>query len=530
MDIFDGRYEKQEILGRGAFSEVWKVRDTQTGVTLALKIYNPTDKVDKDGNEMLTHEFALMVNASHKNLLRPLFFATCDRHPYLILPYCENGNIGKMVGKMTEDEAWRLIRDCASALAYLHAMNPPILHQDIKPANILLSDSGDYMLTDFGVSTQLKQSMSRVSNEEKALLSAGTMSYMAPERFSRNNLPIMANDIYSLGATAYEMLSGELPFGNDGGLLQKRGADIPELFGDFSPLLKITLEKCMNGEPWGRPTARRLEEIANRALSDPATRNQIPQALKATSRAEISQSQWDAANPSYAVDVDTVPNPNTLPTTSAPDRQVMVNYVHPSSKSRKGLWIGIAVAFVIVVGAVVYFLSNKEQTTVTVIDPVQQQKMREQADFQSALALLDQDNPDSVQVGFYRMDSLASSGYPDAIFEVAKTYAWIPNDSLSARRKRHMGWSIDDSRELRGAPTSKEINRKAIKWLKKTIDKEIPGFYKSLYWLAFYYYFGLGTEEDVAKALELLEEAKEQAEISQDSVFKEKIEKTLNQF
>ena len=78
MDIFDGRYEKEILLGQGAFSEVWKVRDTQTGVTLALKIYNPTTGVDADGSEMLTREFALMVNASHKNLLRPLFFDTCD--------------------------------------------------------------------------------------------------------------------------------------------------------------------------------------------------------------------------------------------------------------------------------------------------------------------------------------------------------------------------------------------------------------------------------------------------------------------
>ena len=222
LELFDGRYEKEKLLGQGAFSEVWKVKDIQTGVALALKIYNPTMGMDEDGIEMLTHEFALMVNASHKNLLRPLFYASCDNHPYLILPFCERGNIGNMVGNMSEDEAWKLLHDAASALNYLHAMNPPILHQDIKPANILLSDNGDYMLTDFGVSTQARQSLSRVSNQDMTLLSAGTISYMAPERFSRNNLPIMANDIYSLGSTVFEMLSGDLPFGNDGGLLQKK--------------------------------------------------------------------------------------------------------------------------------------------------------------------------------------------------------------------------------------------------------------------------------------------------------------------
>ena len=98
---------------------------------------------------------------------------------------------------------------------------------------------------------------------------------MAPERFSRNNLPIMANDIYSLGSTVYEMLSGYLPFGNDGGLLQKKGADVPEVPGDFSPLLKKTLEDCLQEEPWQRPTAEKLEEIANQALREPEIRTTV---------------------------------------------------------------------------------------------------------------------------------------------------------------------------------------------------------------------------------------------------------------
>ena len=588
MEIFDGRYEQEKILGQGAFSEVWKVKDTQTGVTLALKIYNPTDEVDENGNEMLTHEFALMVNANHKNLLRPLFFATCNRRPYLILPYCERGNIGKMIGKMNEEEAWKLIRDCASALAYLHAMNPPVLHQDIKPANILLSDNGDYMVTDFGVSTQVKQSLSRVSNQEKELLSAGTISYMAPERFSRNNLPIMANDIYSLGATVYEMLSGDLPFGNDGGLLQKKGAEIPELPGNFSPLLKRTLEKCLEEEPWARPTAERLEDIANNALKHPETRNQIPEVFSATIQ-EVPQSQLKAAIPPNAK--GTVIGPAAIeaamrgtvmgPAADAAIKGTVMgsaagmpmngtvigsaagmpmngtvigsaghnpynsanpynsgnpyssNGGQPSGSSKKGLWIGIAVAIVIAVGAGLFFLigplSEKAQEEETVMDPVEQEKKQDQAEFENALALFNQNVPDSIQLAFNRMKTLADKGYPDAIFEMVKTYAWIPNDSESDRRKRLMGWKITEDGPLKGAPASEEINHEAIYWLKKSIDLKVNNFHQSLYWLAFYYYFGLGTDEDTAKTKQLLEQAKEEAEKSQDFVFKNKIEKTLNQ-
>ena len=270
MDLFDKRYEKIAPIGRGAFAEVWQAIDTQTGVTLALKIFTTDKNMDEEGMKMLTREFALMIDADHRNLLRPLYFGISNddsRQPYLTMPFCKNGNINNMIGKMTEREAWKLIRDTASALTYLHSMNPPIIHQDIKPANILIGNDGYYKLSDFGVSIRAKSTLSSMAASEMAFSSAGTISYMAPEKFSRDTRPIMANDIWSLGAMVYEMIDGDLPFGNDGGLLQKKGADIPQIHGDYSDLLMQTLDSCLDPEPWNRPLAGKLEEIAISALS-----------------------------------------------------------------------------------------------------------------------------------------------------------------------------------------------------------------------------------------------------------------------
>lgn len=266
MELFDGKYRQEELLGTGAFSEVWKVTYVQTGVTLALKIYKPGTSVDNDGVKMLIHEYSLMVNLNHRNLLKPQFFDICDGRPYLILPYCEKGNISKMIGKMSEIEAWNLLKDTSSALEYLHTRKTPIIHQDIKPANILVASDGSYMLTDFGVSTSLKATLSRLSIDEQSLMSAGTLAYMDPQKFSRKNLPIMANDIWSLGATVFEMLTGELPFGNSGGLLQKKGAEVPDVPEQFSQLLNDTLRSCMDEDPAKRPWASKLNEIATDAL------------------------------------------------------------------------------------------------------------------------------------------------------------------------------------------------------------------------------------------------------------------------
>lgn len=263
--LFHERYFLERLLGRGNFSEVWLAKDTKTDIQVALKIYAPATGLDDAGLNVLSREFALVVNANHKNLLKPLYYDSYERKPYLVLPFCKNGSIMKDVGKFTEKDAWLLLRDVASGLAFLHAMNPPVIHQDIKPDNVMVGDNGTFMITDFGVSTHVRSTLRK--SLSTAFASAGTIAYMAPERFSKDNTPIMANDIYSLGATVYEMLTGDTPFGDDGGLVQKKGAEVPELKGQYSEQLKKVIAKCLMPDPWRRPTAEQLEVYANAGLN-----------------------------------------------------------------------------------------------------------------------------------------------------------------------------------------------------------------------------------------------------------------------
>lgn len=264
-NLFHDRYFLERLLGRGNFSEVWLARDTKTDIPVALKIYAPATGLDDQGLNVFAREFSLVVNANHKNLLKPLYYDSCDRKPYLVLPFCPQGSILKDVGQFSEEQAWRLLRDVSSGLAWLHSMNPPVIHQDIKPDNVMVAENGDFMITDFGVSTHLKSTLRK--SMSVAFSSAGTIAYMAPERFGKDNTPIMANDIYSLGATTFEMLTGNPPFGDDGGLVQKKGAEVPELKGDYSDQLKKVIAKCLKTNPWERPTAEQLEKYAETALS-----------------------------------------------------------------------------------------------------------------------------------------------------------------------------------------------------------------------------------------------------------------------
>ena len=267
-NLFHDRYFLERLLGRGNFSEVWLANDIKTDIQVALKIYAPATGLDDHGMNVLSREFAIVVSANQKNLLKPLYYDSYERKPYLVLPYCKNGTIQRLIGKFSEEDAWKLFRDVAAGLAYLHSMNPTLIHQDIKPDNIMIGDNGTYMITDFGVSAHAKSTLRKSLSTQFA--SAGTTAYMAPERFSKDNTPIKANDIWSLGAMVYEMVTGDVPFSSgthiEGGILQKNGAEIPDLPGTFSPELNQMIQMCLNENPWDRPTAEQIVEYAQIAI------------------------------------------------------------------------------------------------------------------------------------------------------------------------------------------------------------------------------------------------------------------------
>lgn len=260
---FAGRYNLEKLLGRGGFSEVWLARDILTNVKVAVKIYAPGQGLDEEGVTSFSQEFALVFDMNHTNLLHPTHFDSWEGMPYLILPYCKNGSAFKYISEgkiMPEDECWKLLHDTAAGLTYLHEKEPqPIIHQDIKPDNILINDEGVYMITDFGISTKVRHTLHMTSAKEQ---SSGTMAYMGPERFSTDPTPIMASDIWSLGAMMYELMTNDTPFGNFGGGMQKNGADIPEIKGDFSQNLKDVVYKCLEKETWNRPSARDIMEYS----------------------------------------------------------------------------------------------------------------------------------------------------------------------------------------------------------------------------------------------------------------------------
>lgn len=256
--LLDNRYQLERFIGSGTFGEVWVAIDKATDIEVAIKVYV---SMDEKGLEEFKKEFQISFELNHTNLLHANYLGVNseDKRPYLVMPFCPEGSVSRFSGEMSEADLWRFIRDVASGLAYLHSKQPPIIHQDIKPDNILIVKNGDFVITDFGISKQLRATLRKSAT---SLNSAGAISYMGPERFSKQYQAVKASDIWSLGVSIFELATNELPFCGMGGSLLKQGADMPELPEEFSETLNMVCQSCMAKEPWNRPTAQQLADFA----------------------------------------------------------------------------------------------------------------------------------------------------------------------------------------------------------------------------------------------------------------------------
>lgn len=269
--LFDGRYLLKERKGRGSFGEVWLATDQEAGIDFAIKIYVA---MNSQGLDEFRKEYQLSCNLINSNLLHVNHMGVCqeDSCPYLVMPYCPKGS-ASMVGRVDEHTIWKFLHDVANGLSYLHNQRPPIIHQDIKPDNILQTVNGDFVITDFGISKQMRATMHAAAHD-----TSGAVAYMGPERFSRQYQTVKASDIWSLGATLYELATGQLPFEGRGGGMLNAGAEVPDLPPAYSAELNNVVRSCMARETWDRPSATQLADLADQVLKGGTPSVQAPSA------------------------------------------------------------------------------------------------------------------------------------------------------------------------------------------------------------------------------------------------------------
>ena len=261
--LLDGRYRLLRRLNTDSDAvELWMARDITTidrdaaandessGKIVSIMICHPTDALDIEDEQQWQDEFDAAHDCRHPNLIPPEEYAVVNDTYYLVFPYSEVESLSQFVGKNISDRVTlKLISDLASGLNELHNHQPQIIHNDIRPNNILVVNDEDFVLTNYGIHFE--------ADAQKIDGHNSSVAYMAPERFRENAIVGPESDVWALGATIYEVLTGNKPFGEEGGKNQRIDTPMPPLSDQSTAVIDIVYA-CLQANPKKRPTAQQI--------------------------------------------------------------------------------------------------------------------------------------------------------------------------------------------------------------------------------------------------------------------------------
>jgi len=210
-----GRYNILEQLGEGGMATVYKAFDTRLETDVAVKVIrtdNLAPNVLARTRKRFEREAKALAKLTHPNIVKVIDYGEQDGRPYLVMEYLPGGTLKQaMGGKVIPwQEAVSLLCPIAQALEDAHKRG--IVHRDVKPSNILITESGQPMLSDFGIAKILEAEETQELTATGA--GVGTPEYMAPEQGLGQKADHHA-DIYALGIVLYEMVTGRKPFQAD---------------------------------------------------------------------------------------------------------------------------------------------------------------------------------------------------------------------------------------------------------------------------------------------------------------------------
>ncbi len=278
-----GKYQIVRVIGEGGMGAVYEGRHVQMDRRVAIKMLRAEFVRDHGAVERFLREARTAASVGHKSIVQILDFGEAeDGTPFIVMAYLDGQTLAEQLyrrGRLSELEAVHIVAPIASALERAHQRG--IIHRDLKPENIFMARDGDGrerpVLVDFGVS-KLRGEADAIHpvNGEGPVTMLGTPAYMAPEQVAGTGVVDARTDIYAMGVTLYELLTGVSPFQRESphatmSAIMTEGVRSPSrIVPAISPAMEAVILCAMARDPAHRfPSMESLQHALQDVLLEP---------------------------------------------------------------------------------------------------------------------------------------------------------------------------------------------------------------------------------------------------------------------
>ena len=242
-----GKYQIVELIGRGAMAEVYKAYQPALDRYTAIKLMHSFLAEDKNFLGRFQREAKAAAQLRHPNIVQVHDFDVVDGvYYYMVMEFIDGYTLRDKLQELASaneimplDKAIHIAEEVASALSYAHGRG--MVHRDIKPSNVMIDQEGHVILTDFGIAKILSDTQYTITGAI-----AGTPNYISPE-LGLGKLADARSDIYSLGTTLFQMVTGELPYQADSAVtvLLKHVNDPVPIASQLNPALPPDIDRIL---------------------------------------------------------------------------------------------------------------------------------------------------------------------------------------------------------------------------------------------------------------------------------------------